>query len=105
MLVGPGGQDSPELDDKEPFTAEVSGEEWAGVRNRFWALLMRAEAGATLVADAPGRNRPTVRFTPGATGAAVSLRMYGGPVEWESLRRVDSVLPGMLFAALWDWLR
>ena len=98
VIVGRAGQDSPELDGESPFSAEVAGDQWSGVRNRFWAFLLKAEAGATLVAEAPEQNRPTVRFTPGATGAAVSLQMYGGPVEWESLARIDSVPP-------WDVVR
>jgi len=40
-----------------------------------------------------------------ASWSSISFRLYAGPVELAALRAADPVLAGMLFAALWDWLR
>ena len=76
---------------------------WAGVRNRFWAILVRSDtasivepgsAGATLTirTDEPGR-------------LAWRYTFYSGPVEPRALGRVDPVLDRLLFSGLWSWLR
>jgi YidC/Oxa1 family membrane protein insertase len=105
VIVDGDGQDALAFEDGSPRAREVSGGQWSGVRNRFWALLFRAEAGAALHVEWPELNRPAVVFSPAATGTALRVQIYGGPVETGRLSAVDPVLREMLFAALWDWLR
>jgi YidC/Oxa1 family membrane protein insertase len=76
---------------------------WVGVRNRFATALLEADraVAVTVVLEIP--NEPRVRLQP--AGSELALRLYAGPVEKSSLAEVDPRLTGMLFAALWDWLR
>jgi YidC/Oxa1 family membrane protein insertase len=60
--------------------------EWTGHRDRFWALLARAERG-------------------GPEGFAWRYTVYAGPIESRALAAADPDLERLLFAGLWSWLR
>ncbi|HHQ14563.1 MAG TPA: hypothetical protein ENK16_06005, partial [Chromatiales bacterium] len=77
---------------------------WAGIRSQFWSILLRAETAAQLVRKLPAANQPQLAFEFSAQ-APVVVELAAGPVERSALTRIDPVLTGMLFAALWDWLR
>jgi YidC/Oxa1 family membrane protein insertase len=78
--------------------------EWVGVRDRFWAFLLRPATGVTGDVSAIGPDRPRLALQPGSD-APLHLRVYAGPVEPHRLGAVDTVLDGMLFPELWSWLR
>ncbi len=77
---------------------------WAGIRTQFWAILLRPETAAQIVRELPAANQPQLSFD-FSTHKPVVLELAAGPVERGVLKRIDPVLTGMLFAALWDWLR
>jgi YidC/Oxa1 family membrane protein insertase len=89
-----------ELEDGEA-ASQVDG--WAGYRNRFWALVAAPPAPAAVrVATAEGRQDAELIFDRPAAG---EWSFYLGPVEPNALKAADTDLPGMMYAALWFWLR
>ncbi len=78
--------------------------DWVGVRGRFWAWLVSAPEPLTVERMAGTDGEPALAIR-SATGGNLRLRFYAGPVEREALRAVDAALSGLLYAALWDWLR
>jgi YidC/Oxa1 family membrane protein insertase len=84
----------------------IAGGEWVGVRNRFWALLLRPTADLTVEVRATIPDRPRLDVQPGPdTPTLLHLVLYAGPVERRRLVAVDPVLAGLLLPGLWDWLR
>lgn len=73
---------------------------WAGIRNRYWALLLQPAQSGAATLSRPQQDRPAVSLA-----GATRYTLYAGPVEWQSLRSVAPELSEMLFAALWDFLR
>ncbi len=85
--------------------AEAAGPgDWVGVRSRFWAWLVRAPEPLAVEALAGESDRPAFAIR-SATGGNLRLTFYAGPVERTALKAVDPLLTGLLYAALWDWLR
>ena len=90
------------LGDGDPDPVSLRAGDWAGVRSRFWAILLRPDraaalaprpgAGVALLADAP--DELSWRYT-----------FYSGPLERRALTRADPPLESMLFSGLWSWLR
>jgi len=78
---------------------------WFGIRNRFSAVLLTGFSGGRIDVMIDRSDRPRVTLIPPAGVGILTLRWYAGPVERDSLRAADPRLAGMLFAALWDWLR
>lgn len=91
--------------DLEPGRATLDEFDWVGLRNRFSAVLLTGLAGSRIDIAIDRPNQPRVMLTPGAGIGSLTVRWYAGPVERGSLRAADPRLMGMLFAALWDWLR
>jgi YidC/Oxa1 family membrane protein insertase len=84
----------------------IAGGEWVGVRNRFWALLLRPAADLTVEVRTALPDRPRLDLQPGADAATLlHLVLYAGPVEKRRLVAVDPVLAGLLLPGLWNWLR
>jgi YidC/Oxa1 family membrane protein insertase len=82
--------------------AAVRAGDWAGVRGRFWALVLRPDEAGALAA------RPRVGFTLVADEPArLSWRytFYSGPIERRALAQADPPLERMLLSGLWSWLR
>jgi YidC/Oxa1 family membrane protein insertase len=77
-----------------------------GVRDRFWALLLRPTVGLTVdVRDAvPDRPRLDVQPDPDGDGS-LHLVLYAGPVDPQRLTAADPVLGGLMFPGLWHGLR
>lgn len=79
---------------------------WFGIRSRFQAGLLRAkDATIEVRIDIKEENRPRVIAIPTGGDSRLALELYAGPVESQNLASVDPNLSGMLYAALWDWLR
>jgi len=75
---------------------------WAGVRNRFWALLARQPQGPiTATQPASGDDR-LMRI---AAVQASTFEFYAGPVEPGALASQPDDLQALWIAGLWDWLR
>ena len=80
--------------------------EWVGVRNRFWALLLRPANDLTVEVRTTMPDRPRLDVQPApATATLLHFVLYAGPVEQHRLIAVDPVLAGLLLPGLWDWLR
>jgi len=73
---------------------------WAGVRSRFWALLVRTDAPGTV--DGPRAAAVSLRIAP---ALAQRFEFYAGPIERQLLGATDPALEELLFAHLWFWLR
>ena len=76
---------------------------WAGVRNRFWALLARSDGAVALTAD-PHAGAP-IRLAPEMGAVAASYVFYAGPTDRSALVAADPALGALLFAGLWSPLR
>ncbi|MFQ5633798.1 MAG: hypothetical protein ACE5G3_00515 [Gammaproteobacteria bacterium] len=87
----------------EPGPLAVAAGNWIGVRNRFHAVVLSGIATRRAEVSAARVGEPAVTFRPGP--GRLALRIYDGPIEHASLRAADPRLSGLLFAALWDWLR
>ena len=75
---------------------------WAGVRSRFWAILLRPD-GAAALAPRPGGGIALVSDTSDALSWRYTF--YSGPLERRALAHPDPPLEPMLFSGLWSWLR
>lgn len=105
VRVGAAGQAVLADDEMPDVGVVVGGGQWVGVRNRFWAFLARPDADVTVTVRAGPPNRPALDVQPGVGIGRFDAMFYAGPVEQRRLAAVDPVLGGLLFAALWDWLR
>lgn len=94
----------PGADDASPVMTVAPGD-WIGIRNRFHTGLIKASGNVSVQIMTDGLNRPRLRITAVDEQAALSFVFYAGPIENQRLRDIDSRLTGMLFSALWDWLR
>jgi YidC/Oxa1 family membrane protein insertase len=92
-------------DETPAIGVAVAGGQWLGVRNRFWALLVRPATDVTVDVHMVAPNRPRLDVQRGRSARSLDAVLYAGPVERARLLAVDPVLGGLLFAALWDWLR
>jgi YidC/Oxa1 family membrane protein insertase len=107
VVVGAEGQATlePSEDSVSTMDIEIEAGDWVGVRNRFQAGLLRPSVRASVHIDFNVPNQPRVTLTAATPGDDLLVDYYSGQVEWKTLRAIDPVLTGMLFAALWDWLR
>lgn len=106
VLINAGGQET--LGGAAGVVSErlLPAGEWAGIRGRFWTVLMQADAPLRLDASKPERRAPVLSLRRDSDGSgSVELRVYGGPVAPADLKAAAPELDGMLYAALWQWLR
>jgi YidC/Oxa1 family membrane protein insertase len=90
------------LEDRGQSVALRAGE-WAGIRSRFWALLVRPDEPGTVVPRPGGTVALVAADEPGRLAWRYTL--YSGPLERAALGRTDPELERLLFAGLWWWLR
>ena len=87
---------------RRPGSGPLRRRRLAGVRSRFWAMLLRSDRAARWLAAARRGRRPDR----GRLGRAlVALHVLSGPLEGRALTRADPSLEAMLFSGLWSWLR
>ena len=92
-----------------PLGSEPSGSvllgtrEWAGIRNRFWALLVHADSAGSIEPQ-PGESL-TVRIPMDPTRPGAHFRFYSGPVEPRALAAADPELGRLFLSGLWTWVR
>lgn len=84
----------------QPGPEPLAAAGWTGVRNRFWALLVRSDAPGTV--DSPRAAAVSLQLAP---ALAQRFEFYAGPIERHLLGATDPALEAMLFAHLWFWLR
>jgi YidC/Oxa1 family membrane protein insertase len=90
----------------EADTMTLAAGDWAGLRGRFWTVLLSAGDPIGIAATAVAPDRPVVVAGREArTAGPVEFRLYAGPVERTALAAADPVLTGMLYASLWQPLR
>lgn len=95
-------QDSAEVSTKQ----SLGSGDWFGVRSRFRAGLLSSETATLDIRVDTGReNQPRLIAMPLGNDARLKLELYAGPIESRSLAAADPRLTGMMYAALWDWLR
>ncbi|MDG1462180.1 MAG: YidC/Oxa1 family membrane protein insertase, partial [Gammaproteobacteria bacterium] len=76
-----------------------------GLRNRYWLWLLAPHAQTVGEFAVAAPNRPIVAVRAPSSGKEVVLDIYTGPTEIDSLLQANPLLKGVLFSALWDWLR
>ena len=82
----------------EPEGLTLGPGRWVGARNRYWTLLWESpDAVAELD---PGSQRMRIASVAGASG-----RLYLGPIDAQSLSRVDPSLGELLFSGQWEPVR
>lgn len=105
------GADRVERIDAAPASGPASAqtlqpEEWAGLRGRFWTLLVSGGDPLSVTGQLPAPDHPVVAFGRDLDGGGpVELRLYAGPIERRVLVAADPVLKGLLYAAIWEPLR
>jgi len=105
VQVDDDGQRSYEEPDDVEQSLRATRQNWTGVRSRYWtALVQPVSEDVQAVVELNRQDRPVVRLASSDSGM-VAFEVYAGPVEWRTLRQVAPELSGMLFAALWDFLR
>ncbi len=95
------------VDDDGQGEVTAAAGQWFGVRNRFHALLLRADVPLAIEAGSAAVDQPRLAFGPVTTtaGTVLALEMHAGIIERQALRRVAPELGQMLYAALWTPLR
>jgi len=107
VVVGADGQDTiADLGDEPVIGRELPAAEWAGVRGRFWTLLLRADRPLRVDAVEATADAPQIIWhaADDARGTLV-LTLYGGPVAATPLAEAAPELRNMLYAVLWTPLR
>jgi YidC/Oxa1 family membrane protein insertase len=79
--------------------------DYAGVRGRFWSVLVTGREALTVQAGDAAGLPVVVLGRAGEGGGSVALRFYAGPLERGALHAADPVLGEQLYAALWEPLR
>ena len=101
VALGSAGIQQVSLDQKELQQVET---DWAGFRNRFWAVLTSGDKENRFDLQTGVDNSEAVlRRTDGLNEEQHFF--YLGPVELDELVAVDEILSDMFYAGLWFWLR
>jgi YidC/Oxa1 family membrane protein insertase len=87
-------------DGGDPVSLRAGG--WAGVRSRFWAILLRPDGAAAL---APRSSVGIALVSDPSDALSWRYTFYSGPLERRALAHPDPPLEPMLFSGLWSWLR
>ena len=102
VVVGGGGMRV--VGDDTRGAVRLGAGDWAGVRNRFWTMLVRSEHCATALQPRPGDAVVLIAAAPSGD-APCHYTFYSGPIETRALARADPQLERLLFSGLWSWLR
>jgi len=107
VIVGAGGQETiADAGDEPVVDRELPATNWAGVRGRFWTLLLRADRALLVDAVEPADDAPELNWRAAAPAdGMLTLTLYGGPVAKGDLAEAAPELPNMLYAVLWTPLR
>jgi YidC/Oxa1 family membrane protein insertase len=100
VVVADGGVRVLGDDGRDPVSLPSGG--WAGVRSRFWAILLRPDRAAAL---APRSEAGIALVSEASDALSWRYTFYSGPLERRALAHADPPLEPMLFSGLWSWLR
>ena len=101
VIVGPHGVRA--VVDRKDAAHPLGAGDWAGIRDRFWVIVLRPD-GAASTEPRAGKGL-TVTMTDAPTPLTWRLRFYSGPVELSALRATDPELGQLFLSGLWRWLR
>ncbi len=107
VLVAGGEQETLTEEGEDPVTGRaLAAGEWAGVRGRLRALMLRADVPLVLDAAEAQAERPVVTLRAGSDADVdLHLVLYDGPVAQDELTAAAPELEAMLYAVLWNPLR
>lgn len=104
VVVSTSDQETLTGGDRTPVAGRLlAAGDWAGVRGRFLAVLVKADVPLVLDAVETSPERPVIVFTPEGRGEPVTLTFYDGPVDPRQFPA--SELSNLMYAALWEPLR
>jgi len=103
VRVSDGGQDVLEIATDQALPVQAGAGEWLGIRQRFWAWLIRPGSAAGVTVSVPAGNQPQLDWQ--LDSGRADLTLYAGPVERSALRAVAPELTQLLFASIWEPLR
>ena len=89
-------------DEKTVGRSRLDADSWAGVRNRFWAILGRNPDTGAVTVD---RDRGAILISGADDSVGLDLEFYSGPVANDQLRDAGHSLSALLFSHIWAWLR
>ncbi|MEA3411463.1 MAG: YidC/Oxa1 family insertase periplasmic-domain containing protein [Pseudomonadota bacterium] len=101
-------------DDASVFDTGEDGEEamtlsapfWAGLRNRFWALLAHpVDPGRIRVTATSDEQTSSVTLSGAGEPPVHRFLIYAGPLQLDELKATSPSLTAFLYAPLWFWLR
>ncbi len=101
LSIDPGDVRQIALDEEE--VGEITAE-WAGFRSRFWAVLLTADQPPGYAIRTGPMNLDPVLLGQDSS-ETMNWHLYLGPVERSALAAVDELLPDLMYAGLWFWLR
>jgi len=101
LSLGPGKVMQISLDDGD--ISQINAE-WAGFRSRFWTVLLTADESPSYSIQNSALNLDPVLVSQNAA-ENMNWQLYLGPVERAALAEVDELLPDLMYAGLWFWLR
>lgn len=101
LAIDPGNVQQIALDETE--VSEIFAE-WLGFRSRFWVVLITSDQLVPYFLQTGGANLDPV-LTSQSSAESTNLQFYLGPVERSALASVDELLPNLMYAGLWFWLR
>jgi len=107
VAVGADGQQTLVEEGEEPITGRaLAAGDWAGLRGRFWTVMLRSDAPLVVDASETTPDEPMLRLA-AADGARADLELaaYAGPVARDDLAAAAPELQDMLYAVLWNPLR
>lgn len=106
VVVGADDQETLTDDEGTPVRGRrIAAGEWAGVRGRFQAFLVKADVPVLVDAVESEPDRPLVVIAPESGAAPVTLTFYSGPVDPGIFPPGAPELANMLYAAIWEPLR
>jgi YidC/Oxa1 family membrane protein insertase len=92
-----------ELDDVEAKAFVAAS--WSGFRNRFWTVMLHADEALDVTPETDLFLQDASVSWNLAAKLENSLSLYLGPVEPAALKSAGQGLGGMMYSALWFWLR
>lgn len=101
LAIDPGKVRQISLDESDVSEAVA---EWVGFRSRFWVFLITSDQLAPYALQTSEANLDPV-LTSQSLVESANLQFYLGPVERSALASVDELLPDLMYAGLWFWLR
>jgi YidC/Oxa1 family membrane protein insertase len=106
VLVAASDQETLTGDDDAPVAGRrLAAGDWAGVRGRFLAYLVKADVPLALDAAETSPERPVIGLATESGAESITLTFYAGPVDPRQFPESAPELSNLLYASLWEPLR